>query len=97
MTCELILAVKTVFAAKITAEHVAWISRSLGAMFGSIVSFQITDCLSEMTTTLLGALIFSLMSEMGCLVVAERFAGVRFQMMWNRDFGCVLRMRQINC
>lgn len=87
VTCELILAVKPVFAAIVAAEHVAWEFRNLGAVFSLIVSDQTTEFLGGTATTILGAFISSLMFEMGSLVAVERSGGVIFQMIWN--FCCV--------
>jgi len=79
MTCELVLAVKAVLAAILAAEHVAGKFWGLGAMFGSIVSLQITELLGEMVTIRLCALVFPLMFEMGSLVGAELLAAERAQ------------------
>ncbi len=79
VTCKLVPAVKAVLAAEFAAKHVAWKLGSLGAMFGSIVSLQITKLLGEMVTVRLGALVSPLMFEMGSLVGAEHLAVDRFQ------------------
>lgn len=78
VTCKLVLAVKAVLAAEFAAKHVAWKIGSLGAMFGSIVSLQITPFLGEMPTIPLGALVSALMFEMGSLVGAELLAVDKF-------------------
>jgi len=71
VTCELILAVKAVQAAKLAAEHVAWVIWSFGAMFGSVVSLQITKLLGEMVTIPLSALISSVVFVMSFLMCHE--------------------------
>lgn len=70
VTCEFVLPVETVLAAKFAPEHAAWEFGSLGAMLGSIVSFQVTELLGEMAAIYLGALVISLIFEMGTLMAA---------------------------
>lgn len=65
VTCKLVLAVEAVVAAEFAAKHVAWVTWSFGAMFGSIVSLQITEFLGEMATIPLGALKSSMVFVMG--------------------------------
>lgn len=69
MTCKLVLAVKAIIAAELAARHVAWKVGSLGAVFGTIVSFQVTEFLGGMATVFFGTFISPAMLVVGTFVV----------------------------
>ena len=69
VTCKLVFAMEAVLPAILTANNVAWKCRGLGAMFGAIVTLQVTPMLEGSGTIFLGAFVFILVDVMGFLVV----------------------------
>ena len=61
VTCKFVLAMEAVLSAILATDHVAWKRRGFGAVFGTIVTLQVTPLLEGSGTFFLGASVFTLM------------------------------------
>ena len=71
VTFKFILAMEAVLSAILATDNVAWKRRGFGAVFGTIVTLQVTPLLEGSGTFFLGASVFILMEIMRSLVGNE--------------------------